>query len=63
MDGIWEQRLGRNLADHDRYNLLPAVAEMMDLDTSRNGTLWKDRALVELNVAVLYSFKTRGEYC
>ncbi|HDR8184804.1 TPA: nitric oxide synthase oxygenase [Bacillus thuringiensis] len=50
----------RNLADHDRYNLLPAVAEMMNLDTSRNGTLWKDKALVELNVAVLYSFKKQG---
>ena len=49
----------RNLADHDRYNLLPAVAEMMDLDTSRNGTLWKDKALVELNVAVLHSFKNK----
>lgn len=50
----------RNLADHDRYNLLPAVAEMMNLDTSRNGTLWKDKALVELNVAVLHSFKQQG---
>ncbi|MBP3971183.1 nitric oxide synthase oxygenase [Bacillus sp. WL1] len=50
----------RNLADHDRYNLLPAVAEMMKLDTSRNGTLWKDKALIELNVAVLHSFKKQG---
>jgi len=50
----------RNLADHDRYNLLPAVAEMMELDTSRNGTLWKDKALIELNIAVLHSFKTQG---
>ncbi|WP_341518731.1 nitric oxide synthase oxygenase [Bacillus paramobilis] len=50
----------RNLADHDRYNLLPAVAEMMELDTSRNGTLWKDKALIELNIAVLYSFKKQG---
>ena len=49
----------RNLADHDRYNLLPAVAEMMKLDTSRNGTLWKDKALIELNVAVLHSFKNK----
>lgn len=49
----------RNLADHDRYNLLPAVAEMMDLDTSRNGTLWKDKALIELNIAVLHSFKNK----
>ncbi|WP_166704393.1 nitric oxide synthase oxygenase [Bacillus albus] len=50
----------RNLADHDRYNLLPAVAEMMNLDTSRNGTLWKDKALIELNIAVLNSFKKQG---
>ncbi|MEG7846104.1 nitric oxide synthase oxygenase [Bacillus mobilis] len=50
----------RNLADHDRYNLLPAVAEMMELDTSRNGTLWKDKALIELNIAVLHSFKKQG---
>ncbi|MCP1166519.1 nitric oxide synthase oxygenase [Bacillus sp. 1813sda1] len=50
----------RNLADHDRYNLLPAVAEMMNLDTSRNGTLWKDKALIELNIAVLHSFKKQG---
>ena len=50
----------RNLADHDRYNLLPAVAEMMKFDTSRNGTLWKDKALIELNVAVLHSFKKQG---
>ncbi|MED0931173.1 nitric oxide synthase oxygenase [Bacillus mobilis] len=50
----------RNLADHDRYNLLPAVAEMMDLDTSRNSTLWKDKALIELNIAVLHSFKKQG---
>ena len=49
----------RNLADRDRYNLLPAVAEMMDLDTSRNGTLWKDKALIELNIAVLHSFKNK----
>ncbi|MBL2225362.1 nitric oxide synthase, partial [Klebsiella pneumoniae] len=27
---------------------------------SRNGTLWKDKALVELNVAVLHSFKKQG---
>lgn len=50
----------RNLADHDRYNLLPAVAGMMGLDTSRNSTLWKDKALIELNVAVLHSFKKQG---
>lgn len=50
----------RNLADHDRYNLLPAVAEIIGLDTSSNRTLWKDRALVELNIAVLHSFNKQG---
>ena len=33
------------------------VAEMMGLDTSNPTTLWKDKALVALNVAVLHSFK------
>ncbi|WP_283134875.1 nitric oxide synthase oxygenase [Rhizohabitans arisaemae] len=46
----------RNLADTGRYNLLPVVAERLGLDTSRERTLWRDRALVELNVAVLHSF-------
>ncbi|HSI65919.1 MAG TPA: nitric oxide synthase oxygenase [Planococcus sp. (in: firmicutes)] len=46
----------RNLADEDRYNLLPSVADAMGLDRSSNRSLWKDRALVELNVAVLESF-------
>lgn len=50
----------RNLADSSRYNLLPKVASLMNLDTRTLATLWKDRALVELNVAVLYSFKTAG---
>lgn len=50
----------RNLADQDRYDLLPKVASILDLDVSTNLTLWKDRALVELNVAVLHSFKADG---
>lgn len=50
----------RNLADEDRYDLLPAVAEAIGADTSSNRTLWKDRALVELNVAVLESFNEAG---
>ena len=32
----------------------------MGLDTSRESTLWRDRALVELNRAVLYSFEQAG---
>jgi nitric-oxide synthase, bacterial len=50
----------RNLADAGRYNMLPLVASLMNLDTSRNSSLWKDRALVELNAAVLHSFKSHG---
>lgn len=50
----------RNLADEARYNLLPVIAEHMGLSTASNTTLWKDRALVELNAAVLHSFKEAG---
>ncbi|MFV2088391.1 nitric oxide synthase oxygenase [Micromonospora sp. LOL_021] len=50
----------RNLADTSRYDLLPEVARMLDLDTSGEFTLWRDRALVELNRAVLYSFRAAG---
>jgi len=50
----------RNLADPERYNLLPEVARRFRLDRSRLGSLWKDRALVELNRAVIHSFQQAG---
>jgi nitric-oxide synthase len=50
----------RNFADADRYDLLTVVAERMGLDTSTHRSLWKDRALVELNAAVLHSFDAAG---
>lgn len=50
----------RNFGDVSRYNMLPVVAEALELDMSTNMTLWKDRALVELNIAVLHSFKEDG---
>lgn len=50
----------RNLADSFRYDMLPAVAEAMGLATASNVTLWKDRALIELNAAVLHSYKEAG---
>lgn len=50
----------RNLADTDRYDLLPLVGASLGLDTSKERTLWRDRALVELNVAVLQSFERAG---
>lgn len=50
----------RNFGDIGRYNLLPAMARKMGLDTSNDRTLWRDRALVELNVAVLASYEAAG---
>ncbi len=50
----------RNLGDVNRYNLLPVVAEKLGLDTRSDRSLWKDRALVELNIAVLSSFAEHG---
>ncbi|MFI6937952.1 nitric oxide synthase oxygenase [Streptomyces sp. NPDC050418] len=50
----------RNFADTDRYNLLPQIAARLGLDTSGERSLWRDRALVELNRAVLHSFDRAG---
>jgi len=50
----------RNFADTFRYNMLPQVAKLMGLDTTSETTLWRDRALVEMNIAVLHSFKKAG---
>lgn len=50
----------RNLGDEGRYHLLPVIARRMGLDTASQRTLWKDRALIELNAAVLHSFHQAG---
>ncbi len=50
----------RNLADRDRYDQLPVIAERLGLDRRRPRSLWQDQALVELNVAVLHSFEREG---
>ncbi|MEU2104445.1 nitric oxide synthase oxygenase [Nocardia sp. NPDC019255] len=50
----------RNLSDANRYNMLPLIAEMMCLDTRAERNLWRDQALVELNRAVLHSFRKAG---
>jgi nitric-oxide synthase len=50
----------RNLVDADRYDMLEPVAQQMGLDTSREQTLWRDRAAVEINRAVLHSFELAG---
>ena len=50
----------RNLADAGRYDVLLRLARALGLDTRRERTLWRDRALVELNVVVLHSFDAAG---
>jgi nitric-oxide synthase len=50
----------RNLGDEQRYNLLPIIAEKMGLDIHSDRSLWKDKALIELNLAVLDSFARHG---
>ncbi|KAM9287861.1 LOW QUALITY PROTEIN: nitric oxide synthase 3 [Cariama cristata] len=47
----------RNLCDSQRYNLLPEVALRMGLDTRTTSSLWKDKAAVEVNIAVLHSYQ------
>jgi nitric-oxide synthase, bacterial len=50
----------RNLSDTYRYNVLPIIARKMGLETKSDRGLWKDRAIVELNVAILHSFAQSG---
>ncbi|GAA1986610.1 nitric oxide synthase oxygenase [Kitasatospora viridis] len=50
----------RNLSDANRYDKLPAVARGMGLDTSRDRSLWRDRAVLELTAAVLHSYDQAG---
>ncbi|KAH9182184.1 hypothetical protein AeNC1_015840, partial [Aphanomyces euteiches] len=47
----------RNFLDIQRYNLLEPVAKAINLDTTAPRSLWQDRAAIELNAAVLYSFQ------
>lgn len=50
----------RGLADEAAYGVAREVAARLRLDTSTERTLWRDRATVELNRAVLHSFDTAG---
>jgi nitric-oxide synthase, bacterial len=50
----------RNLGDSDRYAQLPVIAEHMGLSTVCDQNLWKDKAVTELNLAVLHSFTAAG---
>uniref|UniRef100_A0A1A9WAM1 nitric-oxide synthase (NADPH) n=1 Tax=Glossina brevipalpis TaxID=37001 RepID=A0A1A9WAM1_9MUSC len=50
----------RNLCDTNRRNILETVALKMNLDTRTPTSLWKDKAVVEVNIAVLYSYQSRN---
>jgi nitric-oxide synthase len=50
----------RDLGDETRYNQLPEIAARMGLNTDTPRTLWKDRAVTELNAAVLHSYEVSG---
>ncbi|XP_051858292.1 nitric oxide synthase isoform X4 [Drosophila albomicans] len=50
----------RNLCDTNRRNMLETVALKMNLDTRTPTSLWKDKAVVEMNIAVLHSYQSRN---
>ncbi|XP_071038207.1 nitric oxide synthase-like protein isoform X4 [Parasteatoda tepidariorum] len=47
----------RDLCDPHRFNILEEVATRLGVDMRAPSTLWKDRAVVEVNYAVIYSFQ------
>lgn len=51
-----ETEIARNLWEDGRYEKAEAIARAIGLDTSSEQTLWRDRAFLELNAAVLHSF-------
>jgi nitric-oxide synthase, bacterial len=50
----------RNFGDIGRYDELREIATHMGLSTATDRNLWKDKALTELNVAVLHSYDAAG---
>jgi nitric-oxide synthase len=50
----------RDLGDAARYNQLRVVGRHLGVDTRSDKSLWKDKALTELNLAVLHSFTAAG---
>ena len=49
--------IARDLFEDNRYARAEAIAGALGLDTSTDLTLWRDRAFLELNVAVIASFQ------
>ncbi|XP_077168526.1 nitric oxide synthase, inducible isoform X2 [Paroedura picta] len=50
----------RDYCDAQRYNILQEVGRRMGVETSNLSSLWKDRAVLEVNVAVLHSFQKQN---
>ncbi|CAL1546256.1 unnamed protein product, partial [Lymnaea stagnalis] len=50
----------RNFCDTNRYNITEIVAEKLNLNTENIASLWKDRVILEVNIAVLHSFQSSG---
>ena len=50
----------RDLIDEQRYDLLEDISEALGYDISDETNLWKDKASLEITVAVLHSFKLKG---
>ena len=51
-----ETEIARDLWEAGRYDQAENIARVLKLDTSSEQTLWRDRAFLELNIAVLHSF-------
>ncbi|KAK2911789.1 hypothetical protein Q8A67_003922 [Cirrhinus molitorella] len=47
----------RDFCDSQRYNILERIGQLMGLDTRKLSSLWKDQALVAINVAVIHSYQ------
>ncbi|CAF1680816.1 unnamed protein product, partial [Adineta ricciae] len=54
-----ETEIGRDLCDVQRYNFIPKLAKLLNLDvtSAANSQLNIDRIYVEINAAALYSFE------
>ncbi|KAM5214511.1 nitric oxide synthase, inducible isoform 2-T3 [Hipposideros larvatus] len=50
----------RDFCDVQRYNIMEEVGRRMGLETHKLASLWKDQAVIEINVAVLHSFQKQN---
>jgi nitric oxide synthase oxygenase domain/subunit/sulfite reductase alpha subunit-like flavoprotein len=50
----------RNLTDESRYDISRSIATKMCINTHLESTLWRDLAMAEIGVAILYSFGKAG---